>query len=193
MVTADSRFVVDGGGPLLSPDAAHLAISDDDGGVYDAATGGRCRRWTCEGFYEPYEWWDATTLAVVTETGPGSERARLASSATWSPARAAPRSTTSDRSTSSTTSASAVGERLSRPRRGERAAGRGTHDGPVPELPEVETARAAIERAALRRTIADVDDRDTYVCRPHSAGEIRDALVGRQLTSAPTGAARPCG
>ncbi|MDO9458142.1 Fpg/Nei family DNA glycosylase [Nocardioides sp.] len=54
----------------------------------------------------------------------------------------------------------------------------------MPELPEVETARAAIERAALHRTIADVDDRDTYVCRPHSPGELREALVGRQLTSA---------
>ncbi|MCW2813213.1 MAG: DNA-(apurinic or apyrimidinic site) lyase [Nocardioides sp.] len=54
----------------------------------------------------------------------------------------------------------------------------------MPELPEVETARAAIERAALNRTIADVDDRDTYVCRPHSPGEIRDALVGRRLTAA---------
>lgn len=54
----------------------------------------------------------------------------------------------------------------------------------MPELPEVETARAAIERAALRRTIADVDDRDTYVCRPHAPGEIRGALVGRQLTKA---------
>jgi formamidopyrimidine-DNA glycosylase len=58
------------------------------------------------------------------------------------------------------------------------------HDGPVPELPEVETARAAIERAALNRTVVDVDDRDAYVCRPHAPGEIRDALVGRRLTSA---------
>ena len=31
----------------------------------------------------------------------------------------------------------------------------------VPELPEVESARAAIERAALDRPIADVDDTDT--------------------------------
>ena len=54
----------------------------------------------------------------------------------------------------------------------------------MPELPEVETARAAIERAALHRTFADVGDRDTYVCRPHSPGEIREALVGRQLTEA---------
>jgi len=54
----------------------------------------------------------------------------------------------------------------------------------VPELPEVESARKVIEKAALQRTIADVDDTDTYECRPHRPGEIRDALVGRQLTSA---------
>ena len=54
----------------------------------------------------------------------------------------------------------------------------------MPELPEVESARAAIERAALQRVIADVDDRDTYVCRPHAPGEIRDALVGRELVGA---------
>ena len=49
----------------------------------------------------------------------------------------------------------------------------------MPELPEVESARAAIERAALNRRITDVDDSDTYVCRPHAPGEIRAALVGR--------------
>ena len=54
----------------------------------------------------------------------------------------------------------------------------------MPELPEVESARSVIERAALRRRIADVDDSDTYECRPHQPGEIRDALVGRHLTSA---------
>lgn len=54
----------------------------------------------------------------------------------------------------------------------------------VPELPEVESARATIERAALQRTIADVDDRDTWECRPHTPGEIRGALVGRRLTAA---------
>jgi formamidopyrimidine-DNA glycosylase len=53
----------------------------------------------------------------------------------------------------------------------------------VPELPEVESARAAIERAALNRTIADVDDSDTYECRPHRPGEIKAALVGRRLTA----------
>ncbi len=54
----------------------------------------------------------------------------------------------------------------------------------MPELPEVETARAAIERAGLRRRITDVDDSDTYVCRPHAPGEIRAALIGRTLTGA---------
>ena len=54
----------------------------------------------------------------------------------------------------------------------------------MPELPEVESARAAIERAALHRRIADVDDTDTWVCRPHAPGEIRAALVGRKLTGA---------
>ena len=54
----------------------------------------------------------------------------------------------------------------------------------MPELPEVESARAVIERGALGRRIADVDDADTYVCRPHPPGEIRDALVGRTLAGA---------
>ena len=54
----------------------------------------------------------------------------------------------------------------------------------MPELPEVESARATIERAALHRTIADVDDSDTWECRPHAPGEIRAALVGHALTAA---------
>jgi formamidopyrimidine-DNA glycosylase len=54
----------------------------------------------------------------------------------------------------------------------------------MPELPEVESARAVIERAGLRREIVDVNDSDTYVCRPHLPGQIRDALVGRALTAA---------
>jgi formamidopyrimidine-DNA glycosylase len=53
----------------------------------------------------------------------------------------------------------------------------------MPELPEVESARAVIERAALGRTIADVDDGDSYECRPHRPGDIRAALIGRRLTS----------
>lgn len=63
----------------------------------------------------------------------------------------------------------------------------------------MESARAAIERAGLDREIADVDDRDSWVCRPHRPGEIRAALIGRRLTEArrlgksiwcPTGGAR---
>jgi formamidopyrimidine-DNA glycosylase len=53
----------------------------------------------------------------------------------------------------------------------------------VPELPEVESARAVIERSALHRRIEDVDDTDGWVCRPHTAGELRDALVGHQLSA----------
>ena len=54
----------------------------------------------------------------------------------------------------------------------------------MPELPEVETARAVLERAALDRRIVDVDDSDTFVLRPHLPGDVRAALVGRCLTAA---------
>ncbi len=54
----------------------------------------------------------------------------------------------------------------------------------MPELPEVESARAVIGRSALDRVIADVDDTDTWECRPHVPGEIRSALVGRRLVTA---------
>jgi formamidopyrimidine-DNA glycosylase len=53
----------------------------------------------------------------------------------------------------------------------------------MPELPEAERARQAIERA-LHREIVAVDDTDTYVCRPHAPGEIAAALTGRRLTAA---------
>ena len=53
----------------------------------------------------------------------------------------------------------------------------------MPELPEAERARAQIEKV-LGREIVAVDDRDTYVCRPHAPGEIADALVGHRLTKA---------
>lgn len=53
----------------------------------------------------------------------------------------------------------------------------------MPELPEAERARQQIERA-LDREIVAVDDRDTYVCRPHQPGEIAAALTGRRLTRA---------
>ena len=54
----------------------------------------------------------------------------------------------------------------------------------MPELPEVELARSAIEAAALGRQITDVDDTDDWVCRPHPPGQLRDAFVGRTLTAA---------
>jgi formamidopyrimidine-DNA glycosylase len=50
----------------------------------------------------------------------------------------------------------------------------------MPELPEAERARQAIDRV-LGREIVAVDDRDTYVCRPHPPGEIAAALVGETL------------
>jgi formamidopyrimidine-DNA glycosylase len=53
----------------------------------------------------------------------------------------------------------------------------------MPELPEAERARQTLE-AVLGRRIARVDDRDTYVCRPHAPGEIADALTGHRLASA---------
>jgi formamidopyrimidine-DNA glycosylase len=54
----------------------------------------------------------------------------------------------------------------------------------MPELPEVEAARTLIAERAVGRTVAAVDDADTYVCRPHLPGDIASALVGRTLTSA---------
>jgi formamidopyrimidine-DNA glycosylase len=54
----------------------------------------------------------------------------------------------------------------------------------VPELPEVETARSLIADRALHRHISAVDDADAFVCRPHSPGQLRDALTGRMFTAA---------
>ena len=54
----------------------------------------------------------------------------------------------------------------------------------MPELPEVERARALIEERALGRPIAAVDDADTFVCRPHAPGEIAAVLTGLTLTEA---------
>ena len=54
----------------------------------------------------------------------------------------------------------------------------------MPELPEVERARALIEARALGRRIATVDDSDAYVCRPHQPGEIASALAGATLVAA---------
>jgi formamidopyrimidine-DNA glycosylase len=53
----------------------------------------------------------------------------------------------------------------------------------MPELPEVERARVALEQA-LGREIVAVDDCDTYVCRPHRPGEIAAALVGETFATA---------
>jgi formamidopyrimidine-DNA glycosylase len=53
----------------------------------------------------------------------------------------------------------------------------------MPELPEAERARLALEGALGRRIVA-VDDRDTYVSRPHQPGEIAAALVGETFVSA---------
>ena len=54
----------------------------------------------------------------------------------------------------------------------------------MPELPEAERARALIESRALGRTVAAVDDGDTWVCRPHGPGEIDAALSGATFTAA---------
>ena len=54
----------------------------------------------------------------------------------------------------------------------------------MPELPEVERARALIADRALGRRIAAVDDSDTYVCRPHAPGDLAAALTGRELVQA---------
>jgi formamidopyrimidine-DNA glycosylase len=51
----------------------------------------------------------------------------------------------------------------------------------MPELPEAERARQQLDRIVGREIVA-VDDRDTYVCRPHAPGEIAAALVGRRIT-----------
>jgi formamidopyrimidine-DNA glycosylase len=53
----------------------------------------------------------------------------------------------------------------------------------MPELPEVERARQTLESALGRRIIA-VDDRDSYVCRPHTPGELAEALTGHRLATA---------
>lgn len=53
----------------------------------------------------------------------------------------------------------------------------------MPELPEVENARHVVEKA-LGRVIAEVDDTDSFECRPHLPGDIARALVGGQLIAA---------
>jgi formamidopyrimidine-DNA glycosylase len=53
----------------------------------------------------------------------------------------------------------------------------------MPELPEAERARTVLESVMDRRIVA-VDDHDTYVCRPHSPGEIDGALRGHTFVRA---------
>ncbi len=53
----------------------------------------------------------------------------------------------------------------------------------MPELPEAERARSQLEGVLGRRIVA-VDDRDTYVCRPHAPGEIEAALAGHRFVAA---------
>jgi formamidopyrimidine-DNA glycosylase len=52
----------------------------------------------------------------------------------------------------------------------------------MPELPEAERAREALERHALGRVVADADDSDSFVCRPWPPGGLREALVGHRVT-----------
>ena len=54
----------------------------------------------------------------------------------------------------------------------------------MPELPEAERARQVLEKHAVGRTIASVDDGDAYVCRPHGRGEIDAVLRGATVTAA---------
>lgn len=54
----------------------------------------------------------------------------------------------------------------------------------MPELPEVERARALIEERALGRVVAGADDSDVWVCRPHAPGEIAAAVEGARLVGA---------
>jgi formamidopyrimidine-DNA glycosylase len=54
----------------------------------------------------------------------------------------------------------------------------------VPELPEVESARALIDEWAVEQRIVAVTSIDSYTCRPHRPEEIRDALTGRRLLAA---------
>ena len=47
----------------------------------------------------------------------------------------------------------------------------------------MERARLTIESRALHRLVAEVEDGDTWVCRPHAPGEIGAALRGRELST----------
>ncbi len=69
--TAGPSYEVSGYDGSLSPDAGFIAFTEDEGGVYDTATGTAVDL-GLTGFFEPVEWWDPTTLALVAESAPGS-------------------------------------------------------------------------------------------------------------------------
>lgn len=54
----------------------------------------------------------------------------------------------------------------------------------MPELPEAEKARTRLEQLCVGLRIAEVEDGDTWVCRPHQPGEIDAALRGSIVTAA---------
>jgi formamidopyrimidine-DNA glycosylase len=54
----------------------------------------------------------------------------------------------------------------------------------MPELPDVEIERRAVERGALGRRIAALERFDPWVSRPHSRRDLATALEGRTLTAA---------
>lgn len=54
----------------------------------------------------------------------------------------------------------------------------------MPELPEAEKARRTLERLCVGLRIAEVEDGDEWVCRPHAAGELDRALRGSIVTAA---------
>ena len=54
----------------------------------------------------------------------------------------------------------------------------------MPELPEVESARAVLEEHALHRRVVAIDEVDTYVCRPFSTPDFRSALLHIEFTAA---------
>lgn len=51
----------------------------------------------------------------------------------------------------------------------------------MPELPEVDSARAVIAQTVLDQRIVAIEDVDLYVCRPHTAEDLESALVGRRI------------
>ena len=54
----------------------------------------------------------------------------------------------------------------------------------MPELPEAEKARLRLQELCVGLRIAEVEDGDTFVCRPHQPGEINAALRGAIVTAA---------